>query len=115
MKTHIRCKQHNHSTPRHKTIRTTTDVSPWNDHVLRECPNYVVVPTGHVILKMVASKQKQCMTNEGPFSGLGSKQDLIISCKIHKYTDACAMTGLTHDRTVTKQTKYRDKKTCPCT
>ena len=31
MKTHIRCKEHKNSTPRHKTKRTTTEVSPWND------------------------------------------------------------------------------------
>ena len=30
MKTHIGPKQHN-STPQHKTIRPTTEVSPWND------------------------------------------------------------------------------------
>ena len=31
MKTHIKCKQHKNSTPRHKTVRTTAEVSPWND------------------------------------------------------------------------------------
>ena len=31
MKTHIRVKQHKYSTPKHKTVRTTTEVSHWND------------------------------------------------------------------------------------
>ena len=31
MKTYIRLKQHKNSTPKHKAIRTTTEVSPWND------------------------------------------------------------------------------------
>ena len=31
MNTHIRLKQHKNSTPKHKTTRTTTEVSPWND------------------------------------------------------------------------------------
>ena len=31
MKKHIRCKQHRNSTPKHKTIGTTTDVSPLNN------------------------------------------------------------------------------------
>ena len=30
-KTYVRFKLHNKSTPKHKTIKTTTDVSPWND------------------------------------------------------------------------------------
>ena len=31
MKTYIRLKQYKNSTPNHKTIRTTTELSPWND------------------------------------------------------------------------------------
>ena len=31
MKTYIRFKQHENSTPKHKTNRTTTEVSPWNN------------------------------------------------------------------------------------
>ena len=31
MKTYIRLKQHKNSTPKHKTLRTTAEVSPWND------------------------------------------------------------------------------------
>ena len=31
MKTYIRLKQHKNSTPKHNTIKTTTEVSPWND------------------------------------------------------------------------------------
>ena len=31
MRTYIRLKQHKISTPEHKTIRTATEVSPWND------------------------------------------------------------------------------------
>ena len=31
MKTYIGCKQHKNSTPKHKTIRTTIEASPWND------------------------------------------------------------------------------------
>ena len=31
MKTQIRLRQHTNSTPKHKTIRTTTAVSPWKD------------------------------------------------------------------------------------
>ena len=30
MKKYIRYKQHKNSTPKHKTLRTTTEVSPWN-------------------------------------------------------------------------------------
>ena len=36
MKMHIRWKKkHNNSTPYHKTIRTTTEVSHWNDQLLK--------------------------------------------------------------------------------
>ena len=35
MKTYIRLKQHKNSTPKHKTIRTTTEVSPWNDQLYK--------------------------------------------------------------------------------
>ena len=28
-------KQHKSSTPGHKTTRTTTEVSPWNDHLYK--------------------------------------------------------------------------------
>ena len=35
MKTHFRRKQHKKSTPRHKTTRTTTEVSPWNDQLYK--------------------------------------------------------------------------------
>ena len=31
LKTYIRCKNHQNSTPKRKTIRTTTEVLPWND------------------------------------------------------------------------------------
>ena len=31
MKTYIRFKQNKNSTPKHKTNRTTTELSPWND------------------------------------------------------------------------------------
>ena len=30
-----KCKQHKNSTPKHKTIRTTTEVSPWNDQLCK--------------------------------------------------------------------------------
>ena len=35
MKTYIRLKQHKHSTPKHKTIRTTKEVSPWNEQLYK--------------------------------------------------------------------------------
>ena len=35
MKTYIRCKQHKNSTPKHKIIKTTTEVSPWNDQLYK--------------------------------------------------------------------------------
>ena len=31
---HERCIQHKNLTPNHKTIRTTTEVPPWNSHYL---------------------------------------------------------------------------------
>ena len=35
MKTYIRCKQHKNSTSKHIIIKTSTEVSPWNDQLYK--------------------------------------------------------------------------------
>ena len=35
IKSHMRFKQHKTSTPKHKTNKTTTEVSPWNDQLYK--------------------------------------------------------------------------------
>ena len=47
MKTYIRLKPHKNLTPKHKTIRTRTEVSPWNDQ------QYKITGGGGGVLKSV--------------------------------------------------------------
>ena len=47
MKTHIRFKQHKKSTPKHKTYRTTTEVSPWNDPLSKKIFGKSISPYIH--------------------------------------------------------------------